>query len=147
MTFDNSDFNEKLKGKGYKITIQRKKVLDVISDNQGKHLKPEEIYTMVKRTTPNIGIATVYRTLSLLENMDLIYKVELMPGVVGYEMNQSENTHKHHHLICLGCGAIFEVKEDLLESFEEKITTNYDFLISDHILKLYGYCSNCRKDK
>jgi Fe2+/Zn2+ uptake regulation proteins len=141
------NFNEQLKGKGYKVTNQRKIVLDVISENQGKHLIPDEIYNLVRTRTPNIGIATVYRTLSLLEKLGLIYKVELVPGIISYEMSQMDMQHKHHHLICLGCGDVIEVKEDLLENLEEKIALNHDFLIKDHILKFYGYCPSCRADK
>lgn len=142
-----TNFNEQLKGKGYKVTNQRKIVLDVINENQGRHLNPDEIYSLVKNRASNIGIATVYRTLTLLEKMGLIYKVELVPGVISYEMNQMDMHHKHHHLICQGCGDVIEVKEDLLENLEEKIAFNHDFLIKDHILKFYGLCSSCRKDK
>lgn len=144
MAFSYKDFNEYLKGKGYKITKQRKRVLDVISENQGKHLNPDEIHTLVNKTPPNIGIATVYRTLLLLDKLGLIYRVELMPGVYGYEMSQTDKFHKHHHLICLKCGAVIEVKEDLLESLEEKISSSHNFMIKDHILKFYGYCSSCK---
>lgn len=143
MSIENVNFNDQLKEKGYKITTQRKLILDIIKENQGKHLSPEEVYNLVKSKASNIGIATIYRTLSLFEKMGLIYKIELTPGSINYELNQVDLNHKHHHLICIECGEIIEVKEDLLENLEEKISANHNFLIKDHSLKFYGYCSKC----
>jgi Fur family ferric uptake transcriptional regulator len=139
-----ASLNEQLKEKGYKITTQRQLVLDVIKENQGCHMSPEDVFNKLKENGANIGIATVYRTLALLEEMGLIYKIELKPGCVSYELNQPEMTHKHHHLICLVCGKIIEVKEDLLDNLEEVIASSHGFLIKDHSLKFYGYCAECR---
>ena len=136
--------NDQLKEKGYKFTTQRKLVLDVIKENQGNHLGPEEIYNHLKTKNANIGIATVYRTLTLLEEMGLIYRVEFRPGIAAYELNQPDVAHKHHHLICMECGKITEVKEDLLDNLENLISSNHGFAIKDHSLKFYGYCSQCR---
>jgi Fur family transcriptional regulator, ferric uptake regulator len=141
---DNINLNDQLKEKGYKFTTQRKLILEVIKENQGKHLSPESIYNLVKGHTPNIGIATVYRTLALLEKMSLIYKVELTPGSINYELNQVDLAHRHHHLICLDCGEVIEVKEDFLDDLEEKISSSNDFLIKDHSVKFYGYCAKCK---
>lgn len=135
-----------LREKGYKITAQRNLVLGVIKENQGNHLGPEEIYDRLRDKGANIGIATVYRTLALLEEMGLIYRVELKPGSAAYELNQPDMLHKHHHLICTGCGKVLEVKEDLLENLEELILANHGFLIKDHSLKFYGLCSQCREE-
>lgn len=139
------DFNEQLKEKGYKVTAQRKKVLDVMKENIGQHLTAEEIYELVKKKAPNIGIATVYRTISLLEKMNLIFKIDFGSGSVKYEWDRMDTLHRHHHLICLECGKIIEAGEDLLENIEEKISQEYNFLIKDHCVKFYGYCSECRK--
>lgn len=145
MANNNQNFKEQLKEKGYKNTIQRKLVLDVIKENQGKHLSSEEIYNLVKKKYPHIGIATVYRALSLLEKLDLIYKVNLGKGTVKYDIERRDTSHRHHHLICIECGEIIEVEEDLLEDIEEKISYKYNFSIQDHSLKFYGYCQNCKQ--
>lgn len=146
MKDNTSNFNDKLKEKGYKITSQRKQVLDVIKENEGKHLNSEEIYYLVKEKSPDIGIATVYRTLSLLEKMGLIYKVDLDEGSVKYELDRDldSHRHRHHHLICLDCNEIVEVEEDLLDDIEEKISAKHNFFIKDHSVKFYGYCIKCR---
>lgn len=137
------EFNEQLKEKGYKFTTQRKLILDVLKENEGKHFTPEEIYNLVKNKNPEIGIATVYRSLALLESMGLVYKVHLGPGTVKYEVDRTDSTHKHHHLICLECGEIIEVEEDLLENIEKEISEKHNFIIKDHSVKFHGYCSRC----
>ncbi len=136
---------DKLRDKGYKLTPQRKATLDIIIENQGKHLNTEEIYDMVRKRCPEIGLATVYRTLQLLDDLDIVSKVNFDDGCGRYELNTHEDDdHQHHHLICLKCGKVIEVEVDLLEILEAEIEKNYDFKISDHRVKFFGYCSNCR---
>lgn len=136
---------EKLKEKGYKLTPQRKAILDVVMANQGKHLSTEEIYDIVRRDCPDIGLATVYRTLLLLSDLDVLSKMNLDDGCVRYELNIHEDDHQHHHLICSNCGDILEVVDDLLEDLETRIEAEFDFQIKDHKLKFYGICSKCKK--
>ncbi len=92
---------EQLKEKGYKLTTQRRIILDVILENQGKHLSPEEIYEKVRGKFPEIGLATVYRTLQLFEELNIIYKLNFNDGCSRYELNTNNGDHQHHHLICL----------------------------------------------
>lgn len=136
---------EKLKTKGYKLTPQRKAILDVVMANQGKHLSTEEIYDIVRKDCPDIGLATVYRTLLLLSDLDVLSKINIDDGCVRYELNIHEDDHQHHHLICSNCGAILEVVDDLLEDLETRIEAEFDFQIKDHKLKFYGICSKCKK--
>ena len=63
-----------------------------------------------------------------------------------YELNCNEEDHRHHHLICLKCGSVAEVKEDLLESLEDQIMEKYGFIVKDHRVKFYGYCNKCRAE-
>ncbi len=133
-----------LKEKGYKLTPQRRAVLNIIMENQGQHLNTEEIYDLVKTQCPDIGLATVYRTLQILDEMGLILKINLDDGCSRYEFNNNKDDHQHHHLICTSCGAIIEVGEDLLGPLEEQIEEKYDFSITDHKVKFFGLCSKCR---
>ncbi|MCX7951141.1 MAG: transcriptional repressor [Clostridiales bacterium] len=141
---DNADkLKIQLKGQGYKLTPQRRAVLDVIIENEGKHLSSEEIYDIVKANCPDIGLATVYRTLNLLEKMGVICKMNFDDGCNRYELVHDEEDHQHHHLICRGCGKVEEVEDDLLDVLEQKIEEKYQFTIKDHSVKFYGYCSEC----
>ncbi len=132
-----------LRSKGYKLTPQRRSVLNVMIQHLGEHLTAEEIYDEVRVECPDIGLATVYRTLQLLSDMKILMKLNLDDGITRYEMNLDEKHHHHHHLICENCGKILEVKYDLLDSVEKKIEAEYQFSIHNHKLKFYGLCKNC----
>ncbi|HLR34856.1 MAG TPA: Fur family transcriptional regulator [Tissierellales bacterium] len=136
---------EKLKKEGYKLTTQRRAILNVMLDNEDDHLSPEEIYDIVKKRYPEIGLATVYRTLQLFEQLDIIYKLNFDDGCSRYELNYDSGDHHHHHLICLKCGKVIEVKLDLLENLEIEIEKEGKFKITDHNVKFFGYCSECQK--
>lgn len=135
----------KLSEKGYKLTTQRRIISDVILENQGHHLSSEEIYDRVKSKYPEIGLATVYRTLQLLEELEIVYKLNFDDGCNRYEINSNTNDHRHHHLICLECGKVLEVELDLLENLEDEIEREGKFKIVDHNVKFFGYCEDCRK--
>ncbi|MBS4535368.1 transcriptional repressor [Clostridium sp. D2Q-14] len=136
---------DKLKEKGYKLTTQRRVIYDVFIDNQESHLSPEEVYDMVKDKYPEIGLATVYRTLQLFEELDVIYKLNFDDGCNRYELNTNTNHHQHHHLICMECGKVSEVEIDLLDKLEEKVEKESKFKIVDHNVKFFGYCEDCQK--
>lgn len=135
----------KLKEKGYKLTTQRRVIYDVFVENQGNHLSPEEVYDKVKGKYPEVGLATVYRTLQLLEELSIIYKLNFNDGCNRYELNTGNEDHHHHHLICLKCGKVTEVELDLLDSLEEEIENEGEFKIVDHNVKFFGYCKECRE--
>jgi Fur family ferric uptake transcriptional regulator len=140
-------FKNQLKERGYKLTSQRQAVLRAITEHEGEHLNPEEIYEIVKEECPDIGLATVYRTLLLLENMELVYKLDFDDGCSRYELNRNKEDHRHHHLICMKCGSVAEVEGDLLESLEEQILIKNNFIVKDHRVKFYGYCAKCSQNK
>lgn len=139
------ELKARLKEKGYKLTTQRKAIMDVFLNNQSSHLSPEEVYDNVRNDYPDIGLATVYRTLQLFEQLSIVYKVNFDDGCSRYELNLDSEDHQHHHLICIKCGKVQEVKLDLLESLEMQIEKEGDFKVVDHNVKFFGYCSNCEK--
>jgi len=126
---------DRLKETGFKITPQRRAIIEVLIKNDCSHLSSEEIYDLVRKDCPEIGLATVYRTMQLLDD-----------GCIRYEINlHEEDSHNHHHLICKSCGKIIEVKEDLLDSIEKEIQELYKFKIVDHEVKFYGLCESCKE--
>lgn len=143
MSINGVEFKELLKDKGFKLTTQRRAVLEVMQERKGEHLTTEEIYELVKDRCPEIGLATVYRTVQLLENLKLIRKLSLDDGCCRYELGLVDEDHHHHHLICEKCGKVIEVEEDLLDPLEKKIEDLFKFQITDHILKFYGICTDC----
>lgn len=142
-------FKEVLRENGLKVTTQRVAILEVLNSRPDEHLTAEEIYDYVKETYPEIGLATVYRTIQLLSELNLIEKLNLEDGYVRYEMGKgdrdSSGGHRHHHLICLECDGIFSFQYDLLDALEEKIYETRGFKVEDHEVKLFGYCKRCYK--
>jgi len=133
----------KLQQKAYKITPQRQIILKAFFDHEQRHLSAEEIHGIVKQNHPEIGLATVYRTLEILANLDILHKIEFGDGRTRYEFAEAE-VHHHHHLICINCGKVMEFNDDLLESLETWIAKKTNFLVVDHQLKFYGYCKDCQ---
>ena len=144
-SIDMNALKEDLKKKGYKLTPQRRSIVDTIISNKGKHLTAEEIYDEVKKSCPEIGLATVYRTILLLEELRIVSRLDLNDGCSRYEMVHSNETHRHHHLICNICNSVSEVQDDLLDELEEEIQNQYKFKILDHSLKFYGICEECQR--
>ena len=141
--YDIETLKEKLKEKGYKLTPQRRAIVDLIVSKEGEHLTAEEIYDEVKKICPEIGLATVYRTVLLLETIGFVFKLDLNDGCSRYELVHSEEEHRHHHLVCNNCKAVYEVKDDLLDELEENIEETYGFKILDHSVKFFGICAKC----
>ena len=137
-----------IKGKfhqfGYKYTEQRQIILDVLLEHPGLHLSSDDICEFLKQKKTNIGQSTVYRTLIMLEKMNIIHGTSFEDGFTRYELVKDNEGHSHHHLICSKCGSITDINNDLLEDLEQHIADNYGFMIKDHRLEFYGLCKNCR---
>jgi len=118
-----NQIGEKLRAKEYKLTPQRQQILEVMLENKEKHLSAEDVYNLVKRKAPDVGLATVYRTLELFLEHDIIHSVNFGDGRKRYEYGDNTDGHHHHHAICLKCGKILEINEDLLEELEEQVAT------------------------
>ena len=148
MPNNQEQFKTLLKRNGLKVTTQRVAILEVLNNRPGTHMTAEEIYDCVRRKYPDIGLATVYRTIQLLSELNLIDKLNLDDGYVRYEIGRKspvEACHHHHHLICLDCGNIYAFQDDLLETLEERIKVTLGFEVVDHEVKLYGHCNKCLK--
>jgi Fur family ferric uptake transcriptional regulator len=132
-----------IKAKGFKLTPQRRATIDVILKNEGKHMSTEEVYVEVKKSCPEIGLATVYRNMMLLEEIGVLQKHNFDDGRNRYEINHPDEDHHHHHLICKKCGRVSEVEEDLLDDLEERIQEKYNFVVDDHRVQFLGHCKMC----
>lgn len=149
MPDNQKQFKELLKKNGLKVTTQRILILEALRSRPNKHLTAEEIYECVKQDNPEIGLATVYRTIQVLSELNLIDKLNLDDGCVRYEIgniDKKKQTHHHHHLICLECGKVDSFEGDLLENLEESINESMGFQVVDHEVKLFGYCRECREN-
>jgi Fur family transcriptional regulator, ferric uptake regulator len=132
-----------VKQKGLKYTEQREIVLSILLHAQ-EHLTAEEVYNEIKKghKDSNIGIATVYRALSFLEEVDLITSITF--GTDGKKYESNAKSH-HDHLICTDCGKIIEFIDDEIEKRQDKIAKKNKFKITSHSMQLYGVCETCQE--
>ena len=136
---------KQLHSSSYKLTPQREATVRVLLENEEDHLSAEDVYLLVKEKSPEIGLATVYRTLELLTELKIIDKINFGDGVARYDMRKEGATHFHHHLVCIECGSVEEIMEDLLEDVELIVEEKWNFIVKDHRLTFHGICRKCQK--
>ncbi|KJD54180.1 Fur family transcriptional regulator, partial [Bacillus amyloliquefaciens] len=118
---------KQLHSSSYKLTPQREATVRVLLENEEDHLSAEDVYLLVKEKSPEIGLATVYRTLELLTELKVVDKINFGDGVSRYDLRKEGAAHFHHHLVCMECGSVVEIEEDLLEDVEEIIEKDWKF--------------------
>lgn len=134
-------FGKFLERKGLSSTRQRKLVLNEVFRNHD-HFEADEIVDALKKRKLRVSRATVYRTLSYLEECNLIRKVDLGHGHSHYEHTLG---HAHHeHLYCGKCGQIIEFSDSILEGQIEKIAELNGFTITNHMVQIFGVCKKCK---
>lgn len=142
-----SSILKKFEAEGYRLTPQRNAVVKVLLENRHGHPSAEEIYLETKALYPDIGLTTIYRSLELLERLNIVYRFDYGDGQSRYELGTGTNEHYHHHLICLDCGEISEFEGDLLDNMEQEIAETTGFKIADHCLRFFGHCKRCQDKK
>lgn len=139
------EIRQQLHSLNFKLTPQREATVRVLLENEEDHLSADDVYLKVKKIAPEIGLATVYRTLELLSELDIVQKLNFGDNVARYEFRSAGSQHHHHHLICLECGRVEEINEDWLNPIEEKVEQQFNFKIVDHRLIFNGICSSCQE--
>ncbi|GAA0364013.1 Fur family transcriptional regulator [Bacillus horti] len=138
---------QQLYAHNYKLTPQREATVRVILENEEDHLSAEDVYLLLKEKSPEIGLATVYRTLELLHELKVIHKINFGDGVARYDLNAEGADRFHHHLVCVQCGTVDEILEDLLGDVEKKVEKTFNFKINDHRLVFHGICYRCKDEE
>lgn len=128
-----TNIEEKCAEAGLKMTGQRRVILKVL-DEASDHPSVEDVYERAKKLDDSVSIATVYRTLSLLDELDLVIRHEFQEGYSRYEVNWDH----HHHLIDLETGEVVEFQNTELERLKVKIAHELGYDLVDHRLELYG---------
>ncbi|MFF2481863.1 Fur family transcriptional regulator [Paenibacillus sp. NPDC058071] len=136
--------NRKLKTKGFKLTSQREATVRVLLENEKDHLSAEDVFLLIKPKYPEIGLATVYRTLELLSELHIVEKVNFGDGAARFDLRSNDQAHHHHHLICTKCGTVEEIKEDWLLPLENRVQAEFGFTVTDHRLDFQGICKACK---
>ncbi|MFA5027972.1 MAG: Fur family transcriptional regulator [Candidatus Methylomirabilota bacterium] len=124
---------------GLRLTRSRRVILQVLSDSPD-HLKVAELHRRALAVDPRIGLASVYRTMELLERLGLVRHVHM------------NHRHRHyapaadghgHHLVCNGCGRVVEFSDCQIERLAKALTRRTHFVIEGHSIELYGRCPDC----
>lgn len=111
-------------------------MLDAIQESSG----PFTVEDLLSET-PSVGRATVFRTIKLLQELDLVCRVPLEDGSVRYQL--SEGGH-HHHLVCRNCGSFTEFSDLEIDARIQEQANAHEFALQGHSLELYGLCKHCR---
>ena len=96
-----------------KFTKQRQLIFTVLKNSSQKHLTPEELFSIVHQDHKQVGIATIYRTLNIFEELGIVNKQEFTDQAYTYELIDPESDH-HDHIICTKCGKYWKMSFYLL---------------------------------
>ena len=138
-------FNQYLRKNGMLYSKQREQILDIFLKTE-KHLTINDLYGLVTKKNPKIGLATVYRTMEVICDAELARKLDFGDGTKHYE-HKYKHQH-HHHLICLKCGKIIEITSGKIEEIQRQLAKKHGFTIARDTMKIFGICKTCkRKEK
>lgn len=125
-----------LSRRGYRLTTPRRHLLEVMA-SLGDHFAAEAVV----HAAPEVGRATVFRTLRLLQDLGIVCQVVLDDGTLAYRLAPDEH---HHHVLCVGCGAVEDFSSPALESVLREVEESTGYSVEAHRLELYGRCPTCR---
>jgi Fe2+ or Zn2+ uptake regulation protein len=129
-----------LRARGNRVTPQRRTILSIIQQ-QGGHLSADEIYHLARTEVPRLSLSTVYRTLELLKDLDLVSELHLAGDHYRYEVQAGE----HQHLVCLSCGKVLEFLCAHCTETHRTLADQHGFKITTSRVELFGYCEECSK--
>ncbi len=130
-----------LKGHGIRVTPQRAIILDVIGALTG-HFTADDVFNAVQKVNNYINIATVYRTLELLTELDMVTESNMGAGATHYALHSHG---PHHHAICRTCGRSLEFPHELLLSTFHRLQEQFGFVADAHHVVIFGWCTSCQQ--
>jgi Fur family ferric uptake transcriptional regulator len=134
-------FVRQLRERGFRLTPQREMVLGVMH-GLGEFATADEVYDRVRALSSAVDLSTVYRTLDLLQEFDLVACIDAGDGKRRYALLGLEGPHLH--LVCQSCGVVVGVESALLEPLAEQVAERYGFGLDVDHLTLAGWCQKCR---
>jgi Fur family ferric uptake transcriptional regulator len=134
--------DQQIRQAGLKVTLPRVKILNVLENSDRRHLSAEDVFKVLLAADENIGLATIYRVLTQFEGAGLVSRHHFEGGQAVFELDRGEH---HDHLVCVKCGRVVEVLDELIEERQRDIAKREGFRIEDHSLTLYGVCGTCQE--
>ena len=132
------DWQSDLRARGYRLTPQRQLVLQAVDTLE--HATPDDILTEVRRTATGVNISTVYRTLDLLEELDLVSHAHLGHGAPTYHLAERD---QHLHLVCRDCEQVTESDLSIAAPFVESLRAAHGFQTDMKHFAIFGLCADC----
>ena len=133
------EFPKTCRQAGLKVTPQRIAVFEMLASTNA-HPSPEEVYSVIRQTSPSISLATVYKILDLFQSQGFIRKVSTPDQVTRYDANVA----MHYHMICSNCGKIQDYFPNKVPSEPLEIPESANFHVVDYEINLNGYCGSCK---
>ncbi len=127
---------------GFKITRAREVIIEALLE-QKSHVSAEALLEHVRRSEPKIGLATIYRTLKILQDQGLVKAHYFADSQALFELEMGPDSH-HDHLICEQCRHIEEFTHPQIEALQEVIAHQHGFKLTKHRMELYGICKSCQ---
>jgi|LNFM01.1.fsa_nt_gb Fur family ferric uptake transcriptional regulator len=134
---------EHVQRNGLKSSTRRDLILEALT-TLGPHVTADQLLRAVRERDERVGAATVYRTLRILQECDIIVERRFEGGASLYEL--VDDSH-HDHLICVECKCIIEFDDDAVERAQEKVALKFGFELHYHRHELYGLCAKCLKKR
>ena len=133
--------SERLRRHARKMTGPRKSLLEALH----RQHHPVTIKEITAQLREDCDLATIYRSMHLLENLGMVKRFDFGDGVARYEMVEEGEEDHHHHLICTGCATVVEIEECFSEELEERIARGNGFKSITHRLEFFGICPECQE--
>ena len=135
-------FGQYIRNNGMLHSSQREQILDIFLKTE-RHPTINDLYDLVRKKNPKIGLATVYRTMKVICDAGLAREMDFGDGLRRFE---HKHKHQHHdHLICLKCGRIIEVRSPEIEKLQENLAKKHRFKTVRHRMEIFGICRTCER--
>jgi len=122
-------------------STEQRELIQQILQHADEHLDADKIYERARQRSPSISLSTVYRNLQLFKEMGLVEEHQF--GSRRYY--EPAPQAKHHHMVCLGCGRVFEFKCPSTERLKSRISKEGGFKVTEAEVRLAGYCPECQE--